>query len=181
MTADGDGDRRANIELKARCPDRESVRRALGSLGAEDRGVEHQVDTYFSTGAYRMKLRESSLGHHILIWYHRPNTTDSRKSTYRLRPVPDPTAKKAILSQAMEVKQVVTKDRHLFLIGPTRIHLDSVDELGSYLEFEVVLGDGVTEEQGHEIIADLRERLDVRDEHLVSRSYADLVGDALPA
>ncbi len=179
MTADGD--RRANIELKARCPDRERVLEALAGLGAEDRGVEHQVDTCFSTGSYRMKLRESSLGNHYLIWYHRPNTTDSRKSTYRLQPVPDPAAKRKMFAMAMGVKQVVTKDRHLFLIGPTRIHLDSVDELGSYLEFEVVLGNGVTEEQGHEIIADLRERLDVNDKDLVSRSYSDLVGDALPA
>jgi predicted adenylyl cyclase CyaB len=177
----GDGDRRSNIELKARCPDRKFVREALRTLGAEDCGVEQQIDSYFSTGAYRMKLRESSSGNHTLIWYSRPNTSGSRKSTYRLQSIPDPRTKRRILSQAMGIKQVVTKDRHLFRIGPTRIHLDSVDELGSYLEFEVVLGDDVTESQGHEIIADLRLHLNVRDEDLVSRSYADLVGDALPA
>ncbi len=173
--------RRANVELKARCRDREAVREALLRLDAEDCGVEHQVDTYFSMGSYRMKLRESSRGEHRLIWYTRPDTTDSRKSTYRLMPVLDPGAKRRILSLAMGVKQVVTKDRHLFLVGPTRIHLDSVDELGSYLEIEVVLGDAVTEAKGHRIVADLRRKLHVRDEDLVSRSYADLVGDALPA
>ena len=125
----GDGDRRSNIELKARCPDRAHVREALRSLGAEDCGVEQQIDTYFSTGAYRMKLRESSSGNHTLIWYSRPNTTGSRKSTYRLQSIPDPRTKRRILSQAMGIKQVVTKDRHLFQIGPTRIHLDSVARL----------------------------------------------------
>jgi predicted adenylyl cyclase CyaB len=174
-------DRRANIELKARCPDRDAARAALLGLGAEDRGVEHQVDTYFSTGSYRMKLRESSRGEHRMIWYSRPDAAGSRKSSYRLMPVLDPGAKKRILSLAMGVKQVVTKDRHLFLLGPTRIHLDSVDELGSYLEFEVVLGGEVGEAEGHRIVAELREQLHVRDEDLVSRSYSDLVGDALPA
>ncbi len=163
--------------MKARCPDRGQVLAALRALGAEDRGVEHQVDTYFSTGSYRMKLRESSRGEHWLIWYSRPDRTSSRKSTYRLEAIKDPAAKKAIFGKSMGVKQVVVKDRHLHLIGPTRIHLDSVDDLGSYLEFEVVLDGDLTEAEGHAIIAELRQALSVRDEDLVSRSYSDLLTD----
>lgn len=177
------GTRRANVELKARCHDREAVLAAISRLHARDCGVEHQIDTYFSTGSYKMKLRESSRGEHRLIWYSREDSADSRKSTYRLMPVIDPQAKRRILALAMGVKQVVTKDRHLFLLGPARIHLDSVDELGSYLEFEVVLSDAVSEAEGHRIVADLRRKLGVRDEDLVSRSYSDLVGEgeaALP-
>ena len=42
----------------------------------------------------------------------------------------------------------VRKRRHLFMLGRTRVHLDDVEKLGSFLELEVVLKEGESESDG---------------------------------
>ena len=162
-------------ERPRRYPDRERALRICERLGAERVGVERQVDTYFATGGYRMKLRESSLGKHWLIGYRRPDDGDSRKSAYRLTPVPDPAEKLRILSTAMSVKAVVEKERLLYMLDSVRIHLDTVAGLGDFLEFEAVLESEAEEIEGHARIAELREEFGIDDDDLVSLSYSDLV------
>jgi predicted adenylyl cyclase CyaB len=176
-----EGDRRANVELKARYEDHERAVEACVRLGARLETVELQRDTYFSTGAYRMKLRESSLGNHWLIWYSRPDDKSSRKSDYRLLPVPDPAEKRRILEQAMSVKAEVVKERTLYLLGPVRIHLDVVEGLGECIEFEYVLEEGEDEARAHEKIAVLRDEFGIREEDLIAGSYSDLVGARAPS
>ena len=176
-----DGARRANIELKARCPDRELAIKTCERLGARFVHSERQRDTYFSTGAYRMKLRESSLGKHWMIWYSRPNDVEARKSSYRLLPVADPTEKRKLFGTSMGVKAEVEKARHLYLLGPTRIHIDYVEGLGDFIEFEYVVSENAPEENGHGAIDELREEFGINDEDLIAGSYSDLVLMGVPA
>jgi adenylate cyclase len=181
MESANNGARRANIELKARCPDRERAKSVCQHLGARFIHIERQRDTYFSTGAYRMKLRESSLGKHWMIWYTRPNDHGSRKSSYRLLPVSDPKAKRKIFGASMGIKAEVEKARSLYLLGPTRIHLDYVDGLGDFIEFEYVVGEDAPEDEGHMVLAELRERFGINDEDLIAGSYSDLVMSGAPS
>jgi predicted adenylyl cyclase CyaB len=167
--------RRANVELKARYPDRERALRTCAALGARLIHTEVQTDTYFSVGVYRLKLRESSLGHHWLVGYSRPDAAGSRKSSYRLEPVPDPAEKRRILAAALGVKAVVRKERTFFLLGPVRIHVDRVDGLGDCLEFEAVLSGDYGEAEGHADLGRLREAFGIPEEDLLAGSYSDLV------
>ena len=176
-----EGRRRVNIELKARYPDYERALRVCRRLGALDQGIEAQTDTYFSTGLQRMKLRESSFGNHWMIWYSRPDVPGAKKSSYRKLRIPDPTAKRRILSHAMGVKVVVEKARHLFLLGSVRIHLDEVKGLGRFLEFEAVVGPDLTETEGHDRIRDLRLEFGIAEEDLIQGSYSDLMLLRTPA
>jgi predicted adenylyl cyclase CyaB len=173
---------RANVELKARLASREAAVAVARGLGAEDQGEELQTDTYFTTGAERLKLRESSSGAHWLIRYSRPDRTEARKSQYRLTAVKDPASFGAILAKQWGVRAVVRKVRHLFLWqGRVRIHLDRVDGLGEFLEFEAVLDPArpeYDEEAARRDVAELVRAFGVRDEDLVPTSYSTLVMQA---
>ena len=53
---------RRNVELKATDPDPARSLAIVRELGAEDRGVLHQRDTYFRVPEGRLKLREETPG-----------------------------------------------------------------------------------------------------------------------
>src|ERR1700755_2282430 len=86
---------RRNIELKAFDPDPErSLQVALG-LGARDRGVIRQRDTYFRVNSGRLKLREEDPGGATLVQYDRVDADEARERRYRLIPLEDPAALQA--------------------------------------------------------------------------------------
>jgi homotetrameric cytidine deaminase len=73
---------------------------------------------------------------------------------------------------------VVSKRRHLLMWEGVRIHLDQVDELGAFVEFEAVLPDAGDVSSAHEKLARLRGELGVVDANLVSGGYASLLMSA---
>jgi adenylate cyclase, class 2 len=67
----------------------------------------------------------------------------------------------------------VTKRRRLLLWQGVRIHLDVVENLGSFIELEAVApptSDLVLEQR---LIASLRESLEISDDRLIAIGYAD--------
>ena len=131
-----------NVELKARDPDpARSLERAL-ALGAEDKGEIKQRDIYFSGAGGRLKLRESETdGSPLwdeLIEYSRADSTDASTSTYRRVPVADAAALQEALDAAYGTLVIVVKRRRLLLWEGVRIHLDEVEGLGNFIEFEAV-------------------------------------------
>jgi len=168
-----------NVELKARDPDpARSLERSL-ALGAEDQGEIRQRDTYFAGARGRIKLREQDPGEDELIQYSRENSTDARTSSYRRVPTGEGDALRAALDDAYGTLVTVTKRRRLLLWEGVRIHLDEVEGLGSYLEFEAVAeGSGATDPDlsaEQEKVERLRSELGIEDKDLVATSYSDLL------
>src|SRR5262245_58792643 len=131
-----------NIEIKVRVADFDAMRRAVGALGARWSATEQQVDRYFELdGSARLKLRTINGQKAQLIRYHRPETTSVRCSDYDITPVRDHEAEACLVPKG---KPVVTirKRREIFLRDNVRFHLDQVEELGTFLELEAVVGDG---------------------------------------
>jgi adenylate cyclase class IV len=112
-----------NIELKARDPDPQRSLALCGSLGAEDRGMLVQRDTYFHARAGRLKLREEDGAPTRLIAYERADLAGERTSHYRLIDVADPEGLKAALEATLGIKVVVAKERRLFLCEVDLVHL----------------------------------------------------------
>jgi homotetrameric cytidine deaminase len=170
---------RRNVELKALDPDpARSLERAL-ELGAEDRGVIVQRDTYFRVAHGRLKLREEEPGEAHLIAYVRPDAAEVRVSSYRVVPVPDPAGMLAALGETNGIDVVVAKRRRLLLWESVRIHLDEVEGLGSFLELEAVAEPDSDLKREQRQVAQLREALEIRDDALREGSYSDAVRGAV--
>ena len=171
-----------NVELKARCPDLDAARRAAMTLSpVTDAGVRRQVDTYFPVPHGRLKLREvvgvrAEPIRAELIWYARSDAAVTRNSDYRLTPTAHPAELKASLAAALGVRGEVRKVRHVLLWHNVRIHLDAVDGLGSFVEFEAVMSDGEDEPTGHARIAELCRTLRIDAADRLDASYSDLLG-----
>lgn len=69
----------------------------------------------------------------------------------------------------------VKKTRYFFLYEQTRIHVDRVENLGDFLELEVVLLPKQSAEEGKEIAEFLMNKLDIVKENLIKEAYIDLL------
>lgn len=128
---------RLNLELKARDPDPAATAAACGRLGAVDRGVLRQRDTYFRVPKGKLKLRDHlDAGTAELIRYERAEEKGVRASRYQRLDVPPPLG--PLLAVALGTIGVVEKTRRLFLHRHVRIHLDDVAGLGTFVELEAV-------------------------------------------
>jgi hypothetical protein len=75
---------RRNIELKAIDPDPSASLEVCRVLGAEDRGVIAQRDTYFEVARGGLKLRDEQPGRPHLIQFERASEPQQRESRYRI-------------------------------------------------------------------------------------------------
>ncbi len=167
-----------NAEIKARCQNLERVRRTLHEKNAEHPGTDHQVDTYFDVDHGRLKLREGDIENY-LIHYRRPDAKDPQTSEILLFETEPGTMLKPILTEALGVLGEVVKDREIYYLGNTKIHIDRVRHLGRFLEIEVI--DRNNEKTENELMRrcrDVMSELDVSRDKLVDVSYIDLILDA---
>uniref|UniRef100_A0A0M3IMU9 CYTH domain-containing protein n=1 Tax=Ascaris lumbricoides TaxID=6252 RepID=A0A0M3IMU9_ASCLU len=67
----------------------------------------------------------------------------------------------------------VKKKRILFTYEQTRIHLDEVEGLGSFMELEVCLRDDQTLEEGQSVVEEIMQKLGIKRSQLVSGAYMD--------
>ena len=163
-----------NIEVKVRVDDLEPVRVAALALGAEDHGTLVQVDQFFTPTQGRLKLRTEGT-RSTLIAYDRPDASEARGSEYVLAEVSDPDGLSEALVAAVGRGVEVRKARHFLVHGHTRIHLDTVERLGTFVELETVVGDGLSDEAGTLELGTLRSRLGLDAAQVVPVAYADLI------
>jgi predicted adenylyl cyclase CyaB len=68
----------------------------------------------------------------------------------------------------------VRKRREVWLYRNARIHLDTVDGLGRFIEIEVIVAEGMA--QAHSLMKALRGTLGIDPANVIARSYGDLSG-----
>ena len=67
------------------------------------------------------------------------------------------------------------KKRLLYCVGNTRVHLDEVDGLGTFMELEVILSTGQRIEEGEATAAQMMATLGIDESDLVPGAYIDLI------
>jgi adenylate cyclase class 2 len=167
---------RGNLERKARHDDLAAARVSALSFGARFAAQESQTDTYFHVPHGRLKLREIDGRPAALIAYSRLDGVGSRLSSYYLVPAPEPTLLKAALTAALGVRGVVRKRRDIYLWYNVRIHLDDVEGLGSFVEFEAVLGPQDDAATAEERLEQLSSAVALDRNAYLAPSYVDLLG-----
>jgi predicted adenylyl cyclase CyaB len=163
-----------NIEAKYRCEDLDAVRAAAERLGARDAGLLAQTDVFFHAPDARLKLRYFGDGTGELIVYRRADAAEARGSEYQLYRTDDPAGLDAVLQHALGAAGTVRKRRRLLLHEHTRIHLDTVEGLGTFVELETVVTDQ-TEAEAHAELRRIAKALGLADATPESRAYVDLL------
>jgi adenylate cyclase class IV len=164
-----------NIEIKARLISIDALLSVAASLADGPPTSIPQDDTFFHCSTGRLKLRAFSPSSGELIYYRRPDQEGPKTSFYLRSPTSSPDTLREVLSLAHGVTGRVRKHRTLFLSGRTRIHLDRVEDLGDFLELEVVLAEDESAAAGEAEAHALMERLGVAPSRLVAVAYVDLL------
>lgn len=164
-----------NVEIKAWARDFERQRLRAEALASGS--AEHLVqdDTFFNVPAGRLKLRELGDGSAELIQYDRDDSPGPKESRYVVFRTTDPGGLKEVLTRALGIRAVVRKRRTVYFFGKTRIHLDQVEGLGSFIELEAVLDAGQDIQYGNAVAAELMLKLEIEKEDLVAGAYVDLI------
>jgi adenylate cyclase, class 2 len=171
-------DWRHNLEIKAQLPDWESTRHAVRHVATQRLGHQQQTDTYFHCRQGRLKLREIQGQVAQLIWYERPDTSRPKTSRYQLVEVGEAGPLRNLLATAWGIRGTVKKCREIYLYQNVRIHLDRVEELGTFLELEAVVDEGGNWDAAEQLVQELMERLNISPSLLLKTSYGEMVDSA---
>jgi len=173
-----------NLELKVECSPEAfaAMRQRVELLVCAPIQRLRQVDTYLRVERGRLKLREirsdepEAIERAELIAYARPSDAGSRWSSYRVVPIAVQAAPGLLAGLLMTHDQLarIDKVRLLAIVGQTRIHLDRVEGLGTFIELETV----VTTQRDVEARDEHQQVIDALGLHrypAVAGSYSDLV------
>jgi adenylate cyclase class 2 len=162
-----------NVEFKAEVRNLEAARRQCSLAGAVKSGTFAQIDTYFRVADGRLKRRETPGKPAEWIFYQRPDTVAARTSRYTL--LSDEQARVRYGSGTLIPWKVVRKTRELWLLDNVRIHLDQVEDVGTFIEFEAVVSARHDLNECRTMVLHLREQFEPILGEPVSGSYEALV------
>ena len=161
-----------NLELKARYPSPQKAHACAAAIGAGRRGLLIQQDTYFRVPRGRLKLRETERETAELIYYERTEESPERWSRFTREPVTEPAGLAHVLTEAFGVLAVVRKRRELYIFRDARIHIDDVEGLGTFVEFEVTGGETPASVA---TMRELRNAFGIGDDSVIKVSYSDMI------
>lgn len=165
-----------NIEIKARINSASDFERKIKiakDLTQQTGEIIKQHDVFFNAKSGRLKLRYLENTKSQLIHYDRPDIAGPKLSKYNKVEVDEPDVMQKILADSVGIKGVVKKVRQLFLHKQTRIHLDQVENLGNFLEFEVCLKPEQTLNEGQQIAEGMMKIFEIADKDLMTFAYLD--------
>jgi adenylate cyclase class 2 len=167
-----------NVEIKIELRDPALARAIVSTLGAPRVARLRQVDTYYRLADGRLKKRETTdeRGHVYppeYIFYHRLNQARARVSRFVIYTAEE--ARRLFGAQEPPVWVRVSKWRDVYMHKGVRVHLDEVEDLGSFVEFEALVTPQNDLKAAHAAVEELRRALGPALGEPVSVSYSDLL------
>jgi adenylate cyclase class 2 len=162
-----------NVEFKAELRDLPLARSIVRSLGARFIVKMNQTDTYYRTPTGRLKRRECEGEPTEYIHYERADRVLPKLSHFTI--YSEERFREVFGIEPLPVWLTVRKVRELFMLGNVRIHLDQVETLGDFVEFEALVSPDHTVPTCHRAIAELREKLGPVLGEPISAGYSDLL------
>ena len=164
-----------NIEIKAKSNNNSEIRKILQSKSADFKGIDHQIDTYFKTNEGRLKLREGNI-ENKLIFYKRQDKKGPKKSDYILYSSKPNSSLKQLLTISNGILTIVDKKREIYFIDNVKFQLDTVKDLGTFIEIEAT---DVNKNKSKEDLLNqcefYMELFKLSESDLISVSYSDLI------
>ncbi|CAB3262385.1 unnamed protein product [Arctia plantaginis] len=166
-----------NVEIKAKITDYDNICKVAEELSGKSATLIKQDDTFYNVNEGRLKLRTFEEASATLVRYDRVDEGGPKLSNYELLQFDSEQAKllDTMLKKCLGIRGRVVKERKLYMVDQTRIHIDTVHDLGHFMELEVVLRTEQTLEEGQKIAKDLQTKLGVKDEDLIECAYVDLL------
>ncbi len=174
-----------NLEFKARLRNPAAIHQALAKYNIPLAATLRQTDTYFQVERGRLKLREIEGEQAQLIFYTRPDRAEVKRSNYLIAPVSTAAALREVLGAAYGIRAVVKKIRELYLLPRkqdnsagrhhSRLHVDTIDRLGQFLEIEVIVQEGELPQHAEQEARAWLQAFGIAPEDLMAGSYVDLL------
>lgn len=160
-----------NLELKARVENHEAIKHILKNIGATFEKILDQKDIYYKVEDGLLKLRIEN-GNYSLIKYNREEEKSNRWSNYYVVKM-EGTETELLFSSLFPIETEVLKKRELYMYKDTRIHIDTVENLGKFIELETVVHG--EREYAKELFDEMIELLNLNLCDQIRSSYRDLI------
>ena len=165
------------VELKARADNLNIIRKKLTTLGAQHTQTCRQIDLYFEVPKGWLKLREVE-GDNVakLIYYEREKIAGPKRSDVYIVKIEKAEFLKVLLKKILKTRIVTDKVREIYQLEGTQIHLDSVKNLGTFVEFERETSADRDVSMGDlQILKELKGKLGISADNLERASYSDII------
>ena len=164
------------VELKAKVNELDAFRKKLNDFESKLVGTFHQTDTYFEVPEGRLKLRQfKGSSDAELIFYDRENIAGPKQDDAFLLRIQDAEDFKTVLKRILKQTIIIKKEREIYMHQGTKIHLDTVQGLGKFIEFERQTSDKPeTVKKDQQVLEELRKQLQISPKSLETLSYCDL-------
>jgi len=160
-----------NLELKAKVDNHHNIKQTLEKIGSTFEKVLNQKDIYYKINNGLLKLRIEN-GNYSLIKYNREEQKSDRWSNYYVVYL-EGKETELLFASLFPIETEVIKKRELYMYKDTRIHLDTVENLGRFIELETVVYD--SKEYAKELFDEMVELLNIDLENQIRSSYRDLI------
>ncbi|KAL3267408.1 hypothetical protein HHI36_011537 [Cryptolaemus montrouzieri] len=166
-----------NVEVKAIIKDLDYINKRIEEMKLGEPRIINQHDIFYKIPQGRLKMRKFEDNSGELIYYERSDIEGPKLSSYNKATISSSSLEdlSTVLKRALGSQGEVKKTRRLYMLDQTRIHIDYVEDLGDYMELEVVLLPNQSIEDGEEIASSIMKQLNIGKEDFIASAYVDLL------